>query len=377
MKAQTLKNVTRVLFLAGTRPEVIKLAPVILAAKDMFGTRTHARLCLTGQHSTMADEALAIFGISGDYNLSIMTENQSPNDISRSVFERLPRVLHEFGPDVLVVQGDTTSAAAAALCAFNLGIPVAHVEAGLRSHNLAAPFPEELNRKIIASTARFNFCPTESSRQNLIHESVDPKSLFVTGNTIVDALRVISESHDLSRLNAVGPGIRKPFVLVTAHRRESFGKGIENICNALKQCARQFPKHQFVYPVHLNPNIDGPVRTHLADVPNIVLLKPVSYLNLLRLMMNCELVISDSGGIQEEAPSFAKYCIVLREVTERRESVDLGLSELVGTDPLRIVDAISKKLGGNSLCPSVPNPYGDGHAAEKILEQLSTIGATR
>lgn len=360
----------KILLIAGTRPEVIKLAPLIIASRGKRFAQFSLQLCLTGQHQTMAEEALAIFGITGDFNLKIMSENQTPNDVSRSIFEKLPPVLNQVKPNVVVVQGDTTSAAAAALCSFNLRIPVAHVEAGLRSFDLTAPFPEELNRKVVSCATQIHLCPTESARQNLIRESVPPGKIAVTGNTIVDALRIISERHELTDPSVVDRTIKSPFVLVTAHRRESFGVGVENVCEALKQCSSTFPEHQFVYPVHLNPNINGPVRKRLSDIENILLLPPVSYLKLLTLLRNCEIVISDSGGIQEEAPSFGKYCVVLRKVTERGESVDLGLSELVGTDVARIVAAVSKGLANRSIFHNASNPYGDGHASEKILQRL-------
>jgi UDP-N-acetylglucosamine 2-epimerase (non-hydrolysing) len=362
----------KVLIIAGTRPEVIKLAPVVLRARESYSDQIRIELCLTGQHQTMADEALSIFGIKEDHNLRIMSPNQTINDVARMVFERLPQVLQTVNPDVVMVQGDTTTASMSALCAFNMRVPIAHVEAGLRSHDLAAPFPEEMNRKMITSAARYNFCPTESTRRNLIRESIPEETITVTGNTVVDALRLITERHDLDGLAAIHHSIRNPFVLVTAHRRESFGTGIEHITEALKKCAQRFPDHQFVYPVHLNPNINNPVRERLRGIENIILLQPVSYLALLTLLKHCVLVISDSGGIQEEAPSFNKYCMVLRDVTERRESVDFGLSELVGTDPGCIVDAVTKKLEAPSASPSLPNPYGDGHAAERILETLAS-----
>ncbi len=360
----------RLLIVAGTRPEVIKLAPIMIAAQDKAFAGARVQLCLTGQHQTMADEALSIFGVSGDFNLRIMSENQTPNDVCKSIFEKLPPVLKDVKPDYVIVQGDTTSAAAAAICAFNMKIPVAHVEAGLRSFDLTAPFPEEMNRKVVTCASAVNLCPTESARQNLMKESVPGNTIVVTGNTIVDALRIISERHNLDDLTGVDPNIRKPFVLVTAHRRESFGEGIENICAALTRCSTLFPQRQFVYPVHLNPNINKPVREHLSHLPNVLLLPPVSYLKLLTLLKNCELVISDSGGIQEEAPSFRKYCVVLRRVTERMESVDEGLSELVGTDVERIVNAVSIRLKASVPFPEKHNPYGDGHASEKILQRL-------
>jgi len=359
-----------ILIVAGTRPEIIKIAPIILAAK---GAETiQAKLCLTGQHQSMAQEALSIFGIEPDADLEIMKHNQSLNDISKAVYEKLPPVLEQVKPDVLLVQGDTTTAAASALCAFNMKIPVGHVEAGLRSFNLEAPYPEECNRRVIGCLAMYNFCPTDAARENLRRESAQEETLHVTGNTIVDAIRIIQESKNLDELSSVDSRVRKPFVLITAHRRESFGGGFLNICTAIKECALRFKDYQFVYPVHLNPNVQGPVNELLNDVPNVLLIRPVPYLQLLTLLKHCALVLTDSGGIQEEAPSFGKYCIVMREVTERMESVNLGLSELVGTDIKKIVTAVEHAVKRPETSQSVmANPYGDGHASERILEILA------
>jgi UDP-N-acetylglucosamine 2-epimerase (non-hydrolysing) len=331
---------------------------------------------MTGQHQSMASEALSIFGLDEDYNLKIMKPSQTPNDVSAAIFERLPSVLDTGRPDLVLVQGDTTSATTSAMCAFNLKIPVAHIEAGLRSHDLQAPFPEEMNRKVISSLARYNFCPTEAARKNLEDESVPEKTLFVTGNTIVDAIRIIEKRHRLQDVENVDAAIRRPFILLTAHRRESFGTAIQDICKAVKIIAAKFPEYQIVYPVHLNPNINVPVREILGNIKNVLLLRPVAYLDLLTLLKNCSLVITDSGGIQEESPSFNKYCIVLRDVTERMESVELGLSELVGTNPDRIVEAFTKGLLKDFGSLSRLNPYGDGHASEKILDVLSTDGVS-
>jgi UDP-N-acetylglucosamine 2-epimerase (non-hydrolysing) len=365
----------RVLLVAGTRPEVIKVAPILLAAKNQFSSSLRVGLCLTGQHHELASEALSIFGIEEDQNLQIMSPKQTLNDISRLVLERLSTVLESYRPEVVMVQGDTTTASISALCAFNLGIRVAHVEAGLRSHDLTAPFPEELNRKIISCAATYNFCPTESSRANLLRESICEQSIYVTGNTIVDALRIIRERHDLGDLRTIHPSIRHPYILVTAHRRESFGKGIRNICHALRTSASRYPQYQFVYPVHPNPNINDTVQEMLSGIPNVILLPPVSYLELLSLLKNSEFALSDSGGIQEEAPSFGKYCIVLRTVTERGESIQLGISELTGTDPDRILDAIARRIDNPNEAMPQTNPYGDGYASEKILTHLIERGA--
>jgi UDP-N-acetylglucosamine 2-epimerase (non-hydrolysing) len=360
----------KILIVAGTRPEIIKLAPVLLYAADRANSRARVELCLTGQHQTMAKEALSIFGIAEQYDLKIMQPNQSPNEIAKAVLERLPAILHKVQPDAVLVQGDTTSAAMSGICAFNMKIPVGHVEAGLRSFDLGAPFPEEMNRKIISCVAKYNFCPTISARANLLKESIPERSLSVTGNTIVDAIDTIVKTHGLDDIQRIHESVRTPYVLVTAHRRESFGIGIRNICEALRVCAQRFPDIQIVYPVHLNPNIQAPVQSLLKNIPNIVLLPPISYIGLLTLLKHCLFVLSDSGGIQEEAPSFRKHCLVMRAVTERRESIDLGLSELVGTDTETIVRAFSKRVSGGARYPDVPNPYGDGRASERILETI-------
>ncbi|MGB2869439.1 MAG: UDP-N-acetylglucosamine 2-epimerase (non-hydrolyzing) [Bacteroidota bacterium] len=355
---------------AGTRPEVIKLAPVIMMAQDAYRQQLLVRLCLTGQHASLAQEALAIFKIQPDVDLHIMREGQSINDVGRAVFEALPTVLERFKADLVVVQGDTTTAATSALCAFHLNIPVAHIEAGLRSHNLHAPFPEEANRKVIATIASYHFCPTVSARENLLSESVPEGNIHVTGNTVVDALEYMRRTCALDDVRSVVPNLQGPFVLVTAHRRESFGTGLQHICRAIQTCARQFPDRQFVYPVHLNPNVRDPVMELLDNIKNVSLIKPVSYLQLLTLLKHCEFVLTDSGGIQEEAPTFGKYCIVLRDVTERMESVRLGISELVGTDVDKIVTAVSKAMDSKQRKIPTVNPYGDGKASGRILEVL-------
>lgn len=361
----------RVLIVAGTRPEIIKLAPVILAARESYADRVSVTLCLTGQHQSMAEEAMGIFGLRPDSGLDIMRPNQTLSHIAQAVFERLPTEVERVRPDVLLVQGDTTTAAAAAWCAFNMRVPVGHVEAGLRTFDMQAPFPEESNRRIISTLATYNFCPTEDARANLLREGASETSLYLTGNTIVDAVRRIRSSHSLSDTGSVHKGIRQPYVLITAHRRESFGGGFENICQAVHLCAKQFPKVQFVYPVHLNPNVQDPVRRLLGGVPNVLLLEPVPYLELLTLMTSCLFILTDSGGIQEEAPTFQKYCIVMRGRTERMESVRLGFSELVGVDRERIVEAVERRMKSPMLQFPQQNPYGDGHAAERILDILA------
>ena len=336
-----------ILLVAGTRPEIIKTVPVVIEARK----RNDVKLiyCLTGQHKTMAMEALSIFGVDPDDDLQIMRPNQTLNMIAEAVFAKLPSVIEHVKPDVVMVQGDTTTAAMTALCAFNMKVNVAHIEAGLRSFNMDAPYPEECNRRLVGVVAKYNLCPTTMARENLLHEGVPEKTLYVTGNTVVDALRLIQEQHNLDNLERVLPDIKKPFVLITAHRRESFGGGFQNICAAIRESALRYPGVQFIYPVHLNPNVKKPVHDMLGTVGNVKLIPPIPYLEMLTLMKHCEFVLSDSGGIQEEAPSFGKHCIVMREVTERMESVMLGMSELVGTDVAKILNAIQRTMESGRL----------------------------
>lgn len=360
-------NAKCLLVVAGTRPEIIKLAPVILHAKR---AGMDARLCLTGQHRQMAEQAMQIFGLTAQHDLDIMLPRQTLPQIMERVFSRFPKVLEDVAPDVVLVQGDTTTAAAAAMVAFQCRIPVAHVEAGLRSHDLTSPFPEEWNRRAIATSASIHFAPTRRAAQELRREGIDPGAVHVTGNTIVDALIDLAAREDLSDPGRVDQRVRPPFILLTAHRRESFGSGFVAICEAVREAAGSIPELQFVYPVHLNPNVREPVQALLGSIPNVLLMEPVSYVDLLTLMSNAAFIVTDSGGIQEEAPSFGKYCIVLREVTERMESVELRMSELVGTDRRRIVDAIDRAWREPRDVDAARNPYGDGQAASRIVSIL-------
>ena len=357
-----------ILLVAGTRPEIIKTVPVVIEARKR--NEVKVIYCLTGQHKTMAMEALSIFGVEPDDDLQIMRPNQTLNMISESVFAKLPIVIERVKPDVVMVQGDTTTAAMTALCAFNMKVPVAHIEAGLRTFNMEAPYPEECNRRLVGVIAKYNLCPTSMARDNLRREGVPENTLYVTGNTVVDALRLIQGKHNLDRLERILPDLKQPFVLITAHRRESFGGGFQNICAAIRESALLYPAFQFIYPVHLNPNVKKPVHDMLGNIGNIKLIPPIPYLEMLTLMKHCAFVLSDSGGIQEEAPSFGKHCIVMREVTERMESVNLGMSELVGTDVAKILSAIRRTLESNIKYDMGKNPYGDGHASEKILDIL-------
>lgn len=358
----------RILIVAGTRPEIIKLAPILLEATTI--PELNVEMVLTGQHESMAREAMDIFGLKEVENLRIMKPDQTVDHVFAAVLGALPQVLKQRKADVVLVQGDTTSAVAAALAAFHSKIPVGHVEAGLRSFDLAAPFPEEANRRLLSTLATYHFCPTKGSARNLERESIKGTGVHVTGNTIVDALEWIRSRNKLDDRGSISAAIRSPYVLVTAHRRESFGEGLRNICSALRRIAQVFPDLRFVYPVHLNPKVRGPVEEMLTGIDNIILLSPVSYLSLLTLLQGAAFVLTDSGGIQEEAPSFGKHCIVMRDRTERTESVESGLSELVGAHEEKIVDAVRRTWTERRSHLGSANPYGDGKAATRILEIL-------
>lgn len=370
----------RVLTVFGTRPEAIKMAPVVhaLAADPDF----EGRVCVTGQHRDMLDQALALFEISPDADLSVMQPGQHLSDLTARILSGMRPVLAQERPDVVLVHGDTTTTLATTLACFYDRIPVGHVEAGLRTHDLEAPFPEEANRVLADQICRFHFAPTEKSRQNLLAERLDPKNVWVTGNTVIDALLWVrdrvAQTPPETWASAYGPalgvfGHERPLVLVTGHRRENFGQGFLDICRAIAELARMHPGVDFVYPVHLNPNVQGPVYQTLGDIPNVFLLRPLEYAPFVRLMDRATLLLTDSGGIQEEAPSLGKPVLVMREVTERPEAVDAGTVLLVGTDAGKIIDGVHRLLtdaDAFAVMARAHNPYGDGHAAPRILAAL-------
>jgi UDP-N-acetylglucosamine 2-epimerase (non-hydrolysing) len=364
-----MKNIC---FIAGTRPEIIKIAPVFNKFKVFGVDRYKVFFCLTGQHKSMAEQAMNIFEIVPDYNLNIMSKDQTLNSISSKIFELIPLVFDKIKPDLVFVQGDTTTAAISGLAAFNLNIPVGHIEAGLRTYRLDAPFPEEFNRRLISNFSKFNFVPTLNSKNALLKENCNADTIFVTGNTVVDALEFIKTKYNLNEIFNDKFRYNKPFILVTAHRRESFGTGFENICRAISDSAQKHPEIQFVYPVHLNPNVRKPVEQLLSQQANIFLLEPVSYIELLSLLSKCLFCLTDSGGIQEEAPSFNKYTVVLREFTERMESIEIGKSELVGADFLKITAAIENQINHPRFDNGLPthNPFGEGNTSDLILEVI-------
>ncbi len=360
------------LYVFGTRPEALKLAPVV--KESMTRKKIKTVTCLTGQHREMVDQVLSLFKIHPDFDLNIMQQGQSLGDLTHRLLASIQQVITKVKPSCIVVQGDTTSAFVVSLQAFYDKIPVAHVEAGLRSRNKHHPFPEEINRILISHVADFHFPPTRESQMNLLGEGISKKSVFVTGNTIVDALKTV-------RLNASKqktPNLdqlpqNKKIILVTAHRRESFGKPFENICRALKQIAEENKDAEIVYPVHLNPKVQEPVFRILKNQRNVRLMPPLSYDEFVVLMDRSYFILTDSGGIQEEAPSFGKPVLVMREVSERPDGIKLGIAKLVGTSQKKIAAESNRLLRNPSAYQAMikkRNPYGDGNASKRILDVL-------
>lgn len=364
----------RVLFILGTRPEAIKFAPLIKSFKkreDIF----NSRVCITSQHKEMLQQVMRFFDLKADIDLDIMKSDQTLTDLTCNLLTALQEVLKAEKPDIVFVQGDTTTAFIGSLAAFYQQIPVAHLEAGLRSFNNYSPYPEEINRKIISTIATYHFCPTISGEKNLRNEGYT-ENIYVTGNTIVDALLagldLIKAKGEFNFIKTY-PFIdfNKKILLVTCHRRESFGAGFEKICQALKQLAERNPELQVIYPVHLNPNVQEPVNKLLKDIPNIFLLYPFDYENLLWVMSKSYIILTDSGGIQEEAPALGKPVCVVRDITERTEGVDAGSAILVGTNVEAIINNVEMLLKDElkyKTMSEVPNPYGDGKASERIVE---------
>ncbi|MFQ5786417.1 MAG: non-hydrolyzing UDP-N-acetylglucosamine 2-epimerase [Thermodesulfobacteriota bacterium] len=371
----------KVLVVFGTRPEAIKMAPVI---KEIEKTDTiELVVCVTAQHRKMLDQVLEIFDIQPHIDLNIMTDKQDLFDVTTRILMGMRKILSHQLPDMVLVQGDTTTAFAAALSAFYNQIPVAHVEAGLRTGNIYAPFPEEANRALVGRLADLHFVPTEKSKENLLSENVAQEKIFVTGNTVIDALlmvkdKVVNRNPKIwaEQFGTALPAIMdqsKRIILVTGHRRENFGQGFLNICKALALIAKRFKDVEVIYPVHLNPGVSRPVRTILNGLPNIHLIEPLDYEPFVFLMNSSYLILTDSGGIQEEVPSLGKPVLVMRDVTERPEGVELGNVNLVGTDFNRIVSRTQRLLddeGAYRKMTNTLNPYGDGHAAEKIVEVI-------
>jgi UDP-N-acetylglucosamine 2-epimerase (non-hydrolysing) len=374
----------KVLTVFGTRPEAIKLAPVVRALEARAG-RLVSRVCVTGQHREMLTQVLRLFEIKPDYDLEVMESSQTPTRVASGILAKLEPILVMERPDWVLVQGDTTTAAAVAMAAFYARAKVGHVEAGLRSYDKWQPFPEEINRRIVGATADLHFAPTQQSADNLLREGIRPESVVVTGNTVIDALHWVAAlparrepaafdgSVVLERLDQKGrEQIRT--ILVTAHRRENFGAPLQRICEALEHVALQYAETvQIIYPVHLNPNVCEPVRRLLGHLPNVILTDPLDYFHLVQIMKRAYLVLTDSGGIQEEAPGLGKPVLVLREVTERPEGLEAGTVRLVGTATERIIEETARLLDDPAAYRAMAqavNPYGDGHAAARIVSAL-------
>ena len=372
-----------ILLLAGTRPEIVKIAPVLEALS--LSDTLKGVLCVTGQHSTMLQQALDAFGITPAVNLEVMTENQSLEDLTAKIVVGVSKVIKELDPAAVLVHGDTTTTMASAIAAAYNHKPVGHIEAGLRTHNINSPFPEEINRQIVSRVATWNFAPTESARENLVREGVSPQSILVTGNTVVDSLRIantkiVSDRALLDYLSArLGKNLGSwkqgdAFILFTAHRRENLGAGIENLCVFLLSLAEKHPNIPVLFPVHPNPNVSGQFRTRLSAFPTIHIIEPLDYMDLIFALGNCQLVITDSGGIQEEAVSLGKHVIVTRELTERAEGNSTGYMHLVGTDPKALLEKTEQLISQPSTVTSseITSPYGDGFAGQRIVKFLES-----
>lgn len=357
------------------------MAPLALALQAH--PHFEAKVCVTGQHRQMLDQVLELFELAPDFDLNIMKPGQDLTDVTCAILLGMREVLDRFKPDVVLVHGDTATTFAVSIAAYYQQIPVAHVEAGLRTGNIYSPWPEEGNRKLTGALASFHFAPTKTARDNLLREGVSPESIIVTGNTVIDALLQATKkldsdtelkAHFASRFEFLRP--ERKLILVTGHRRESFGGGFERICQALLQTARRFPEVDIVYPVHLNPNVREPVNRLLAGIANVHLIEPLDYLPFVYLMSRAYLILTDSGGIQEEAPSLGKPVLVMRATTERPEAIEAGTVKLVGTDTRTVADVLSTLLTDNSMYTAMShahNPYGDGKACSRIVATLSTV----
>jgi len=375
--------IKKILLVFGTRPEAIKMAPLYKVLKknhNQFDTK----VCVTGQHRQMLDQVIESFDIFVDEDLDLMTEDQDLFDVTSSVLTEMKRVLKEFNPDIVMVHGDTTTAFATSIACFYLQIPVWHVEAGLRTYDLKSPFPEEFNRQIITRVCEFHLAPTESSKFNLLDEGIEESKILVTGNTVIDSLfltlnkienEVGVKNTIMKKLDAIIPfdWTSHKFILITGHRRENFGQGFKNICEALRKSALEFPDVHFVYPLHMNPQVQSPVNEILGKINNIHIVPPMDYDMFSYLLKRCSFVVTDSGGIQEEAPSLGKPVLVMRNSTERPEAVQAGTVKLVGTDSNKIQKYISDLILEDDLYDSMSaseNPYGDGKACDRILKAL-------
>lgn len=383
----------KIMLVFGTRPEAIKMAPLLLEFKK-YPNLFQTIVCVTGQHREMLDQVLEIFDIKPDYDLNIMQQGQDLYEVTAKVLLGMRDVLKESRPDIVLVHGDTTTSTASALAAFYQQIPVGHVEAGLRTHNPYSPWPEELNRQITARIAMYHFAPTELSRENLLHENIQDAHILITGNTVIDTLRIVTDKIRLDK--ALSEKIRKEIklagydterlrndkklVLITGHRRENFGNGFINICHAIRDLAKKYPDVDFVYPMHLNPNVRRPIHDvfgeNLSVLENIFFIEPLEYLSFVYLMEKSYIILTDSGGIQEEAPSFGIPVLVMRNTTERPEALNAGTVKLVATDYDKIITGVSLLIEDEEKYKDMSmaiNPYGDGNACKRIINFIKGI----
>ena len=386
-------NMKKIMLVFGTRPEAIKMAPLLLEFKK-YPNLFQTIVCVTGQHREMLDQVLEIFDIKPDYDLNIMQQGQDLYEVTAKVLLGMRDVLKESRPDIVLVHGDTTTSTASALAAFYQQIPVGHVEAGLRTHNPYSPWPEELNRQITARIATYHFAPTELSRENLRHENIQDTHILITGNTVIDTLRIVTNKIRLDK--ALSEKIRKEIklagydterlrndkklVLITGHRRENFGNGFINICHAIRDLAKKYPDVDFVYPMHLNPNVRRPIHDvfgeNLSVLENIFFIEPLEYLSFVYLMEKSYIILTDSGGIQEEAPSFGIPVLVMRNTTERPEALNAGTVKLVATDYDKIITGVSLLIEDEEKYKDMSmaiNPYGDGNACKRIINFIKGI----
>jgi UDP-N-acetylglucosamine 2-epimerase (non-hydrolysing) len=373
-----MKNV---LLVFGTRPEAIKMAPLFHELKK--SSHLKVKICVTGQHRAMLDQVLNLFKIKPDFDLNIMKSGQDLTDITAAILNGLKNLFNSYIPDIVLVHGDTSTTFAATLACYFKQIKVGHIEAGLRTNNIYAPWPEEGNRRLTGAISNFHFAPTEMAKENLIRENIDPATIYVTGNTVIDSLYYVTdliEKNDILNCELEEKfkylDWNKKIVLITGHRRENFGKGFENICQAIQQLSSENLDVQFIYPMHLNPNVRAPVLKYLSKADNIFLIEPLDYLPFIYLMNKSYLILTDSGGIQEEAPSLCKPVLVMRNTTERPEAVNAGTVKLVGTNIQLIKNEVSILLNDFDIYKKMSelhNPYGDGRASKRIVEFLSNV----
>ncbi len=370
----------KILVVFGTRPEAIKMSPLVKLLKQE--KNINIKVCVTGQHKEMLEQVLQLFSIEPDFNLDVMKKNQSLSDLSATIISKLHDVFDHFKPDLVLVHGDTSTTLCTSIGAYYHQIAVGHIEAGLRTYNLFSPWPEEGNRQITSVISKYHFAPTDTAAENLYKQNIDKKYVFITGNTVIDALfemknKIETDGKLLENLESMFSYLdfNKQIVLITGHRRENWGKGFENICQAIYHLSKKFPEIEFVYPVHLNPNVINPVNKMLSNQENIHLIKPQEYLPFIYLMSHSYLILTDSGGIQEEAPSLGIPVLLMRDTTERQEAVEAGTVRLVGTNPDSIISEVSLLLNNKSeyiKMSQASNPYGDGKASKRIVNIINS-----